>query len=111
MNLLRQKSQTAESVLTQPNLTTEKRFPPIQWQNAHDNKISDNILGVVYNLENGMKKTLGRFSCATFLVAAQYITELKQQDGKGKKTASLVWQIKVDNNFVWKNFPPNFNFL
>ena len=37
------------------------------------------------------------------------ISEFTQQDGRGKKMAKLV--TKCDNNFVWDDFWPNFNFL
>ena len=36
-------------------------------------------------------------------------SEFTQQDGSGKKTATLC--DKRDNNFVSNNFPPNFTFL
>ena len=32
-----------------------------------------------------------------------------QQDGRGKKTENLGG--KLDNNFVWNSFSPNFHFL
>ena len=47
-----------------------------------------------------MKKTLGRFSCATFLVAVRYITELMQQPQRRRQTLCD----KRDNNFFWKTF-------